>query len=102
MMKSTQHTRSEHGDAIELLRAQHREMEEVLEILARTKGQAPQGELVAELADLYAVHLAVEERIFYPGIGWTSVEDHAELEQLLARLVAADRAHAPADDLAQQ
>jgi len=101
-MKSMSRSHSEPRDAIELLRAQHDEIEDLFEVLVRVPSSAPAGVLVPELADLCAVHLAIEERIFYPGIGWAPSEDHGETEGLLAAIVDADRKNAPLIELARR
>jgi hypothetical protein len=89
------------GDAIELLRAQHREMDQVLAMLGRADF-TPQGGVVGDLADLCAVHLAVEERVFYPTVGWTAVEDSRPIKRLLADLISAELEREPLDVIARR
>jgi hypothetical protein len=87
------------GDAIDLLRRQHREIDALLAALL----EAPvgdKGRLLAEVGDLLAVHLAVEERVFHPGLTpegkdgqphsfvVLAVEDHFDVKRALARLLA--------------
>jgi hypothetical protein len=98
-MKASQQTRSVDGDAIELLRTQHHALDQALAMLGRGDG-ATSG-LIGELADLCAVHLAVEERIFYPSVGWTAVEDCRHIKRLLAQLLAADAERAPTQAIAR-
>jgi hypothetical protein len=86
------------GDAIDFLRRQHREIDQLLGALL----EAPvddKGRLLAEAGDLLAVHLAVEERVFNPGLTpevgdgesrsfvVLSVEDHFDVKRALARLL---------------
>jgi len=95
-----QRLRSEHGDAIELLRAQHAELEGLLEIIARNPAATPRDVLLPELAELCAVHRAIEERIFYPGVGLTPSDD--DLDRAVAELTAAARIDAPLAELARR
>jgi hypothetical protein len=94
-MKVTQQTRGNDGDAIELLRAQHREIDQVLALLGRADLGAPTRGVVGDLADLCAVHLAVEDRVFYPSVGWTAVQDCSHIKRLVAELMAAEAERAP-------
>lgn len=99
-MKATQQ-RLDDGDAIELLRAQHREIDQILAMLGRPDLPAPASSTIGELADLCAVHLAVEDRVFYPSVGWTAVEDCRHIKRLLAQLLAADRERTPIHAIAR-
>jgi hypothetical protein len=86
------------GDAIDFLRRQHREIDRLLGALV--EAQADQkGRLLAEAGDLLAVHLAVEERVFYPGLTpdgddrsfvVLTVEDHFDIKRALAALLDLD------------
>jgi hypothetical protein len=89
------------GDAIEFLRAQHREIDQLVGAIATAPRARDRARLLAEAGDLLAVHMAVEERIFYPGLtpepegegqGFVvlAVEDHFDLKRLLAELLALD------------
>jgi hypothetical protein len=85
------------GDAIDLLRQQHRELDELLGALA----EAPlpdRPRLLVEAGDLLAIHMAVEERIFYPGLTpeadgehrtfvVLAVEDHFDVKRALGELL---------------
>lgn len=100
-MRVSQRTRSEEGDAIEVLRVQHRDIDQSLEVLGRAGVPAPRGGVVTELADLCAVHLAIEDRLLYPNIGASGPEDHRDLKRLLAALLEADLRREPIDALAR-
>jgi hypothetical protein len=90
------------GDAIDLLRRQHREIDQLLGALAEARAPSERTRLVAEAGDLLAVHMAVEERIFYPGLTpeandgesrsfvVLTVEDHFDLKRLLSELLQID------------
>jgi hypothetical protein len=89
------------SDALGVLRYQHREIDRLLDALARTPFAASRGLIVAELGDALAVHMALEERVFYPGLFEpandvpggavvVAVEDHAALKRELATLLQAE------------
>lgn len=99
-MHST-HTRSrtDADGATDLLRTQHREIEQLLDALLRASQARDKERLLAEVGDLVAVHLAVEERVFYPGLGADaggapSDDARLELKRLAADLLENDRAGA--------
>jgi iron-sulfur cluster repair protein YtfE (RIC family) len=87
------------GDALDLLRGQHREIDQLLGALERATLARDRSRLLAELGDLLAVHMALEERVFYPGLTPTvaetedrkfvvlAVEDHFEQKRLLSDLL---------------
>jgi hemerythrin-like domain-containing protein len=87
------------GDALDFLRAQHREIDRLLAALVQTPLASEKRRLLVDVGDLVAVHLAVEERIFYPGLRAQvvdaagtpfAVQDHGELRRLVAELLASD------------
>jgi hypothetical protein len=100
-MKASQQSQSEDGDAIELLRTQHHALDHALAMLGRVDFSGPTSGLVGEAADLCAVHLSVEERVFYPSVGWTAFEDCRQIKRLLAQLLAADAERAPIHGIAR-
>jgi len=81
-------------DAIELLTAQHREMEELLHRVADSDDEATRKALYVRVADLLTVHIKSEEEIFYPAAHQArteddlleSLEEHLSLKRLLADL----------------
>lgn len=87
------------GDALDLLRGQHREIDQLLGALERATLARDRSRLIAELGDLLAVHMALEERVFYPGLTPTvaesedrtfvvlAVEDDFEQKRLLSDLL---------------
>ena len=78
-------------DALELLTAQHEELDELCERISRTRDAAA----FDELADKLPTHLALEQELFYPVVKQHMPGDvHAELlaehlaiKRLLAQLV---------------
>ncbi|HUS29502.1 MAG TPA: hemerythrin domain-containing protein [Kofleriaceae bacterium] len=78
-------------DALELLTAQHEELDELCDRVARSKDAAA----FALLADKLPHHLAVEQELLYPAIGAHVSRDvmnevlaeHVAIKHLLAKLV---------------
>jgi hemerythrin-like domain-containing protein len=90
------------GDAIDLLCGQHREIDQLLGALVGARLPSDKDRLLAEVGDLLAVHMAIEERIFFPGLTAEendgedrtfvvlAVEDHFSVKRLLAELLRLD------------
>jgi hypothetical protein len=83
-------------DAIELLKRQHRFVEELFDQIEQEgEDEEEKVELVQELADNLAAHAAIEERIFYPAaygdntrdLLEEAVEEHLALKRVIADLV---------------
>jgi hypothetical protein len=87
------------GDAVDFLRWQHREIDQLMTTLVEATALDERRRLLAEVGDLLAVHMAVEERVFYPGLTpdvsegenrtfvLLAVEDHFDLKRLLGALL---------------
>ena len=102
------------GDAIDLLRRQHREIDQLLGSLIAARAPSDKDRLLAEVGDLLAVHMAIEERIFYPGLTpdvndgenrtfvVLAVEDHFSVKRLLAELLQLDVDAGPFDATADR
>jgi hemerythrin superfamily protein len=81
-------------DAMDLLKAQHRAVEKCFERIQSERGAA-KAVAFRELADLLAVHSAIEEKIFYPGVKSSgtaellheSVEEHLGMKRTLTDLM---------------
>lgn len=79
-------------DAIELLEQQHRTIESLFEKL--DKSQAPFS-MFERIADTLAVHMEIEERVFYPAARGErtddeeeeSLQEHRELKEIIAELL---------------
>jgi hypothetical protein len=76
-------------DALELLTAQHEEIDELCERIARYRDAAA----FDELADKLPTHLAVEQELFYPNIDMAQevraelIAEHVAIKRLLGQLV---------------
>lgn len=90
--------RPEADDAVVMLVAQHRRLEELLRRLNGAEGAATRREALHEAGDELALHLLAEERVFYPAVAGAgtenvlleSLEEHLALKRLLADLLALD------------
>jgi hemerythrin superfamily protein len=81
-------------DVLELLAAQHKQVDELFAMLEQ--GGGDRRAVFTELADNLAAHAAAEEKIFYPTVMANetrellheSVEEHLSIKRLLADLIA--------------
>ena len=82
-------------DAIELLKSQHREVEDLFSRTEKAKGGGPKRKLFEQIADKLAVHAAIEEHQFYPAVKakrtedilLESLEEHLGIKRVLADLI---------------
>lgn len=87
-------------NAIELLKQQHREVEELFEEYegAGDRALKTKQRVCKEIADRLAVHAEIEEKLFYPEskqedteeLLRESVEEHLAMKRTLADLIASD------------
>jgi len=85
-------------NAIDLLEAQHREVEDLFAKLERTKDAAAKEAIFVELADNLAIHTTIEERHFYPAVrdkgaedgAFETFEDHLTIKRALNALLDLD------------
>ena len=85
-------------NAIDLLEAQHREVEDLFSKLERTKDAAKREAIFVELADNLAIHTTIEERHFYPAVrekgaedgAFETIEDHLTIKRALNALLDLD------------
>jgi len=87
-------------NAIDLLKQQHREVEELFEEFEQAGEGAKKTKerLCQEIGDALAVHATIEEKIFYPEskqekteeLLRESVEEHLAVKKLLADIMASD------------
>jgi hemerythrin superfamily protein len=84
-------------NALELLRSQHEEVDELIASIERAEGDH-KTELFRELADKLAAHSEIEEKLFYPSVKaeqtedrlLESVEEHLQVKRLLADMLELD------------
>jgi hemerythrin superfamily protein len=85
-------------NAIELLESQHREVEDLFSKIAVARTTDTKETLFTRLADALAVHSAIEEHNFYPGVKAKqteeilieSLEAHLVVKRLLSELLDLD------------
>jgi hemerythrin superfamily protein len=87
-------------DAIELLKAQHREVEDLFSRTEKAKTSGPKRKVFEQIADKLAVHAAIEEHQFYPAVKakrtedilLESLEEHLGIKRVIADLLKIDKA----------
>jgi hypothetical protein len=87
-------------DALELLRSQHDEVEELFEDIEDADGQ-DKLDLFTELADKLAAHVTIEEKLFYPSVMadetcdllLEATEEHLTIKRTLADLLEMEVDH---------
>ena len=62
-------------DAIDLLKSQHREVEDLFSKIEKSRDVAKKDQLFTKLADSLAVHATIEEHHFYPAVKAKRTED---------------------------
>ena len=85
-------------DALELLRMQHKEVEDLIGEIEDSDDPGEKAALFAEVADKIAAHSTIEEKIFYPAVMADktrellveSVEEHLSVKRVLADMLALD------------
>lgn len=85
-------------NALELLRSQHEEVENLIEKIENSDDPRAKQALFVEMADKLAAHSTIEEKIFYPSVmdGKTrellveSTEEHLSVKRLLADMMELD------------
>ena len=85
-------------NALELLRSQHTEVENLIEEIEESDDPDERQELFQELADKLAAHSAIEEKIFYPAVMTDdtheqlveATEEHLAVKRLLADMMELD------------
>jgi hemerythrin superfamily protein len=91
------------GDAVSLLKADHRQVEQWFEAFEKTRSDARKLDLATKICDALTVHTQIEEEIFYPAfLEATQDKDmhhEAEVEHGGAKdLIAQVRSSGPNDD----
>jgi hemerythrin superfamily protein len=84
-------------NALDLLKSQHEEVEELIARIERAEG-SHKLELFRECADKLAAHATIEEKLFYPSVKakqteealQEAVEEHLAVKRLLADMLELD------------
>lgn len=87
-------------DALKLLTQQHEEARTMFKMVEEAGSPAEKRRLMADLADELAIHMAIEEQIFYPQTNAArtedmlleAVEEHLAAKRSLADILIADPA----------
>lgn len=82
------------SDPLELLEADHREVEGLFEAFEQASGDAEQRDLAIAICVALKVHARLEEELFYPAV-WPALKDKSLIEEALVE-------HASARDLIAQ
>lgn len=85
-------------DALELLKSQHQEVDELIAQIEDSDDIEERTELFSKLADRLAAHSAIEEKIFYPSVLTDDTEEelvqfteeHLAIKRVLADMLALD------------
>jgi len=85
-------------NAIEMLKAQHREVEDLFKEIEEAEDAGAKDQLFTRIADKLAVHAAIEEHNFYPSVKakrtedilLESLEEHLAIKRVLADLLEID------------
>lgn len=88
--------RNDTTNVLDLLAAQHKEVDQLIEKIEKGKGD--KDELFGELANKLAAHATIEEKIFYPTVMkddtedmlHEAVEEHLSVKRLLADMLELD------------
>lgn len=88
--------RSHEPDALELLEAQHRRIEDLFDRLSKVTAREPEfQDLLAEIGDAIAIHSTLEEQVFYPAVDRRqtesfleqAVQDHLQVKRVLVTIL---------------
>lgn len=97
-------TRAGEQNAIQLLKADHREVEDMFSQFEKTNGMATKAKLAEQICLALKVHTQIEEEIFYPAardvLSDEDMIDEAVVEHAAAKdLIAEIEAMEPSEDL---
>ena len=92
-------------DAIQLLTAQHREVEDLFEEIENARHAEDKEALFSDLADKLTIHTRIEEQTFYPAVRERRTEaivleafvEHTAIKRSLAELIQIDAGTAAFD-----
>ena len=90
-------------DAIQLLKQQHREVEELFESFEKAKSEGPKQKIATQICQKLKAHAMLEEEIFYPAaraeIEDEDLLDEAQVEHNSAKQLIAEIEQGPGDEL---
>jgi hemerythrin superfamily protein len=100
---STARARSKRPDAIDLLKADHRQVEAWFSQFSKSKSQQKKQQLAIQICDALTVHTTIEEEIFYPAFieatGDKDIHHEAVVEHAGAKILIAEvQSMSPDDD----
>lgn len=83
------------SDALELLTAQHDEIDGLLSAIASATSPGRRSQMITELTDQVTIHLAAEQELFYPAVSdlissdvhAELIAEHTEIKRVLADLL---------------
>ena len=93
--RALSNAKSKTPDAIALLKADHRQVEEWFSQFAKANGRSKKQKLAANICDALTVHTVIEEEIFYPAfieatgdknLHHEAVVEHAGAKKLIAEI----------------
>ena len=101
--RSTKPSRSKPADAVALLKADHRQVEEWFEQFEKSRSDDKKADLARRICRALRVHTTIEEEIFYPAFleatGDEDIHHEAEVEHAGAKnLIAQIEKSGPNDD----
>jgi hemerythrin superfamily protein len=101
--EASQNAKTKAVDALEMLKQQHREVEDLFEKFEKLGNNASRGKqsTFEKIADALAVHATIEERHFYPAVKAKRTEDillealeeHLGIKRVIADLLKIDSAN---------
>jgi len=101
--KTSRSARSAPGDAVALLKADHRQVEEWFEQFEKSRSDDKKADLARRICGALRIHTAIEEEIFYPAFleatGDEDIHHEAEVEHAGAKnLISQIEKSGPRDD----
>ena len=79
-------------DALQMLAADHRKVEELFEKFESARGGAARGKIVRQICEELTIHTMIEEQVFYPAVRDAVTADVAEHEAARARILSSGAA----------
>ena len=101
--KKTPISRADHPDAISLLKADHRQVEEWFSEFEKSKSTSKKERLASDICEALTIHTTIEEEIFYPAFLQATQDKDIHHEALVEHdgaknLIAQIQAISPEDD----